>query len=173
MSDLTSKEVPGSVEQYARALEYERGEVLRAIDEIDRLKRELDKAREANRLAIHTGLKQEALIAELWASQEATGARAVVDEQAEDEGLWFDAETVGEELLQQALRRLHAAVEDGAPHEPSEDAGDAALRFYADAGKYRGGFDDDGGGHRDRWGYEILDDAGQRARDALTKGETP
>jgi hypothetical protein len=40
----------------------------RAADEIDRLKRELDKAREANRLAIHTGLMQEALIADLLAS---------------------------------------------------------------------------------------------------------
>lgn len=35
----------------------------------------------------------------------------VVDEQAEDEGLWFRAETAAEAYLQQELRRLHAAVE--------------------------------------------------------------
>jgi hypothetical protein len=38
-------------------------------------------------------------------------ARVVVAEQAEDEGLWFAAETAPERYLQQALRRLHAAVE--------------------------------------------------------------
>lgn len=35
----------------------------------------------------------------------------VVLEQAEDEGLWFVAETATEAHLQRALRRLHAAVE--------------------------------------------------------------
>ena len=38
-------------------------------------------------------------------------AQQVVDEQAEDEGLWFRAETAAEAYLQQELRRLHAAVE--------------------------------------------------------------
>jgi hypothetical protein len=37
--------------------------------------------------------------------------RAIVDEQAEDAGLWFDATTITEAYLQQALRWLHAAVE--------------------------------------------------------------
>ena len=37
--------------------------------------------------------------------------REVVDEQAEDEGLWFVARTAPEAYLQQELRRLHAAVE--------------------------------------------------------------
>jgi hypothetical protein len=37
--------------------------------------------------------------------------RRLVDQQAEDEGLWFIAETVAEAHLQQELRRLHAAVE--------------------------------------------------------------
>jgi hypothetical protein len=37
--------------------------------------------------------------------------RRVVDEQANDEGLWFDAETAAEAYVQQALRRLHAAIE--------------------------------------------------------------
>lgn len=38
-------------------------------------------------------------------------ARAVVNEQAEDGGLWFAAETITEAMLQRALRRLHAVVE--------------------------------------------------------------
>lgn len=38
-------------------------------------------------------------------------ARTITDEQAEDEGLWFDAQTAPEAYLQRALRRLHAAVE--------------------------------------------------------------
>ncbi len=37
--------------------------------------------------------------------------RAVVDEQAEDEGLWFCARTATEAYLQQELRKLHAVVE--------------------------------------------------------------
>jgi hypothetical protein len=35
----------------------------------------------------------------------------IVNEQAEDEGLWFVAQTAPESYLQQELRRLHAAVE--------------------------------------------------------------
>lgn len=37
---------------------------------------------------------------------------AIVDEQAEDCGLWFYAETAPEAYLQQALRRLHVAIEE-------------------------------------------------------------
>jgi len=37
--------------------------------------------------------------------------RKLVDEQAEDEGLWFIGQTAPEAYLQQALRRLHAAIE--------------------------------------------------------------
>ena len=37
--------------------------------------------------------------------------RALVDEQAEDEGLWFQARTAPEAYLQQELGRLHALVE--------------------------------------------------------------
>jgi hypothetical protein len=36
---------------------------------------------------------------------------ALVDAQAEDEGLWFFAETAAEAYLQAALRDLHEAVE--------------------------------------------------------------
>lgn len=38
-------------------------------------------------------------------------AREVVDAQAEDDGLWFIAETASEAYLQQELRRVHAAIE--------------------------------------------------------------
>lgn len=37
-------------------------------------------------------------------------ARALVNKQAEDGGFWFIAMTAPEAYLQQALRRLHAAV---------------------------------------------------------------
>lgn len=37
--------------------------------------------------------------------------QALVDKQAEDEGLWFVAETAPEAYLQQELRRLHAEIE--------------------------------------------------------------
>lgn len=36
----------------------------------------------------------------------------LVNEQAEDEGLWFIAENAPEDYLQQALRRLHKHIED-------------------------------------------------------------
>ncbi len=35
----------------------------------------------------------------------------IVNEQAEDDGLWFVAETAPEAYLQEQLRRLHAAIE--------------------------------------------------------------
>jgi len=38
-------------------------------------------------------------------------ARAVVEAQALDEGLWFEAVTAPEAYLQEELRRLHTAVE--------------------------------------------------------------
>lgn len=37
--------------------------------------------------------------------------RSLVDIQAEDEGLWFIAQTAPEAYLQQELRRLHRLVE--------------------------------------------------------------
>jgi hypothetical protein len=40
--------------------------------------------------------------------------------QAEDEGLWFVAQTAPEAYLQAALRRLHAAIERKALEEPPE-----------------------------------------------------
>lgn len=38
--------------------------------------------------------------------------QAIVDAQAEDEGLWFSARTASEAYLQQELRKLHAAIEE-------------------------------------------------------------
>jgi hypothetical protein len=38
---------------------------------------------------------------------------AVSNEQAEDEGLWFQATTAPEAYLQQELRKLHASIEGG------------------------------------------------------------
>ncbi len=37
--------------------------------------------------------------------------QALVDKQAEDDGLWFQAEHASEAYLQQELRKLHAAIE--------------------------------------------------------------
>ena len=43
--------------------------------------------------------------------------RAVIEEQANDEGLWFRAETCAEAYVQTALRRLHAVIEGRSPEE--------------------------------------------------------
>ena len=40
-------------------------------------------------------------------------ARQIAAEQAEDDGLWFVAETASEAYLQQELRRLTRAIEGG------------------------------------------------------------
>ena len=44
-------------------------------------------------------------------SEALSGLRAIVDAQAEDDGLWFVAQTAPEAYLQQELRKLHAAIE--------------------------------------------------------------
>lgn len=50
-----------------------------------------------------------------------SGALRLVLRQAEDEGLWFQAETAAEAYLQAALRDLHAAVEqETAPQKQTE-----------------------------------------------------
>lgn len=41
-------------------------------------------------------------------------AKQMVSDQADDEGLWFIAETCAEAMLQGELRRLHAAIEGDA-----------------------------------------------------------
>jgi Lar family restriction alleviation protein len=46
-----------------------------------------------------------------WNDRIGGAALTIVAEQAEDDGLWFVAQTAPEAYLQQELRRLHAAVE--------------------------------------------------------------
>ena len=48
--------------------------------------------------------------------------RSLVDSQAEDKGLWFDAETAPEAYLQLHLRRLHVLIESHITNEPSTDS---------------------------------------------------
>lgn len=55
-----------------------------------------------------------------------TDLRAIVDEQANDEGLWFEAQTAPEAYLQAALRRLHAAVEEQQGISPEANSDNAA-----------------------------------------------
>jgi len=47
---------------------------------------------------------------------------ALVNEQAEDEGLWFKAQHATEAYLQQELRRLHAIIEVTPRWQPMETA---------------------------------------------------
>jgi hypothetical protein len=42
---------------------------------------------------------------------DAASVMQIVSEQADDDGLWFVAQTAAEAYLQQELRRLHAAIE--------------------------------------------------------------
>lgn len=44
--------------------------------------------------------------------------KAAVNQQAEDEGIWFMAQTAPEGYLQQELRRLHRLIEE---YEPEPD----------------------------------------------------
>ncbi len=39
--------------------------------------------------------------------------KKLVEEQANDDGIWFNAETAAEAYLQQELRRLHHLIETG------------------------------------------------------------
>ncbi len=47
-----------------------------------------------------------------------SGAVKLVNEQAEDDGLWFNPQYATEAYLQQALRKLHAAIEGDSPVAP-------------------------------------------------------
>lgn len=52
------------------------------------------------------------IVAGLRAASRVERVARLVAQQAEDEGLWFEAQTAPEAYLQQELRKLHAAVED-------------------------------------------------------------
>jgi len=88
-----------------------------AGEEIDVLFHGLDQFAVANviRSAINRADKYRAEMLE--ASPERQGGTptcpiiALVQEQAEDEGLWFEAKTAPEAYLQQELRKLHAVIE--------------------------------------------------------------
>jgi len=68
-------------------------------------------ATELDRLMVHDAALR-ARVAVL--TEERDALRTLVEAQAEDEGVWFVAETAAEAYLQQELRRLHAAIEEGA-----------------------------------------------------------
>ena len=55
----------------------------------------------------------------------------IVNRQAEDEGLWFIAQTAPEAYLQRALRELHAAIERPATQDGEITALSKALECYA------------------------------------------
>jgi DNA-binding PadR family transcriptional regulator len=76
--------------------------IMRQQVEIDRLREEV---RGLNANAYNLTERGDKYLREL------AEARALCAEQAEDEGLWFVAETAAEAYLQAALRRLHAVVE--------------------------------------------------------------
>jgi hypothetical protein len=50
-------------------------------------------------------------VVELTDTEILAAARALVALQAEDDGLWFVAQTAPEAYLQQELRKLHALIE--------------------------------------------------------------
>ena len=59
------------------------------------------------------------------------GLLQLVNEQAEDEGLWFVAVTAPEAYLQQELRRLHAAIERALSSSARDDGLDVARLAQA------------------------------------------
>lgn len=83
--------------------------VHRLADEIERLTSKLDACQEELEA---TGKLCDSAQEMTKRAMDRLGAiRAVVDAQAEDEGLWFQAKTAPEAYLQQELRKLHEAVE--------------------------------------------------------------
>lgn len=66
------------------------------------------------------GVKAESELAALRA--ELAKIRALVAEQAEDAGLWFNPHTAPEAYQQQELRRLHALIEGRSQEECARDA---------------------------------------------------
>lgn len=52
-----------------------------------------------------------AAVTRKWQELAVEDIQELVNEQAEDDGLWFAAETAPEAYLQQELRRLHARIE--------------------------------------------------------------
>jgi len=70
--------------------------------------------------------KSRAKAAERRAFEPHSALRKIVDLQAADDGLWFEARTASEAYLQQELRKLHAAIE-AEPAKPESEPKD--VRF--------------------------------------------
>lgn len=86
--------------------------------ECDQLRRELDKQREMQGQVscLDDVVKIQALRDEIDQAQaKCAEMQLLVDKQAEDAGLWFQAKTAAEAYLQQELRRLHAVIEKDNP----------------------------------------------------------
>ena len=62
--------------------------------------------------AVVSGGTQEQLQSIVDAARKVANLQTIVDEQAEDVGLWYGVHTAPEAYLQQELRRLHAAIEE-------------------------------------------------------------
>ena len=78
-------------------------------------------------------------IAELESlSAEGRLIQELVDEQAEDEGLWFIARTAPEACLQAALRRLHEVIEGRTGDEIAKDLVQAGQKGYTAEDETRG-----------------------------------
>ena len=80
------------------------------------------------------------------AKQVASTALQLVNRQAEDEGLWFEAVTAPEAHLQAALRKLHAAVESSQKQVPMtedeiEALADKYLKYQEEPSRVSGVFD--------------------------------
>lgn len=84
--------------------------------------------------------------------------RAVVSNQAEDEGCWFNAETAPEAYLQSKLRELHSVVESVPTQSLATIQADAIEKMLADAGLYFGENDD-------VWREDMLEYAEQLRQD--------
>jgi len=100
-------------DEIARLRELADSEGTRAVAYLRRARKaeaELKRLQEADAAQPADPLTGTILQSTYHAAQPAEAAQ-VVREQAEDEGLWFDACTAPEAYLQQELRRLHAAVE--------------------------------------------------------------
>jgi len=98
-------------ERMERALELSNKRGDAAANRITELEQERDEAWQmiGNESAIQDFFALKARVRKL--EETFKSARAIVDEQAEDEGLWFIAESIIEAYFQQELRRLHIVIE--------------------------------------------------------------
>lgn len=92
-----------------------------------------------------------------------TPALAVVNQQAEDAGLWFKPETAAEAYLQQELRKLHEAVE-------GKSATDCAIDALSQVGALNTGVDREA---LAKWLHEWFSKAGITAYIDYMPAETP